>query len=484
MKKSKNNPIYYRLEPPFHSDIEDLMQSLNESVVDFIPDTLYIKRSYLKQIPGKEIPDSEIGWAMYDRRSFNYIIFLNPKILHTEVGRIVFIHEMGHLYYEHVNNDYKLDEEFVLNRYFELFPESKGVKTLSHKGVRLIINMAMDAQINSSLLTREQIDHMKSNGYDIIDIESEGLPLGLDWKEYVDHFLNKAEESYDGSAASSSKGEQGQGEGQGSDSSGFSKWDSQSIDVGDLMDGKDKSEKQSIGNGDGTPDGEDGITEDNTKEGDKDDSTSRGGSDRGSGTGGSQEIEIINSSESLTKLIQQLFPKRSSMDYYIDSMRHHNRGSRSNPYGILYSSVKRKRLTTRNDIVIIVDTSGSMRTELVQSIIDSIAQLPTDCKSENSKVLLVHSKCYAVYSIKDIKGFHSMTIESGGTDLDEGVDYIIDSHLKCNRCLIISDMGTPIEPLNKSIARSNFEVIGLGYDCNKRDLEVINFHRRILVEND
>lgn len=105
----------------------------------------------------------------------------------------------------------------------------------------------------------------------------------------------------------------------------------------------------------------------------------------------------------------------------------------------------KRHLRTRNDVKVIIDTSGSV-CDIVDRFLGIVQRA---CKRYNTNVdvILCHTDVYGVHkNIKDLKSvLKHMKFESGGTDMNRGLQYVNDNYKNPRQTtvIMITDGYTP-----------------------------------------
>ena len=338
----------------------------------------------------------------------------------NDVRDIVYLHECGHIYYGHC-----ADYDSVKKVYDELC--KKYNKTLEMVDVFgdipfNSINIAMDCEINSKLLTIGNINKMKSVEKTLIDRKDLNLGFHEDWKGYLEEMFQKMDESeflknFKDLLKRMASGEVQIGESplkRNGSSSGNSSGKSVSVqemnkEVESGSGGGDKPEcNKNLGM---APSDKDSMEindllqqiEDNEKH-----------------VGGSQHIEVElpevvpESTEVLTDFFKSLFHHERRIR--LDSLKAYNRGTRGRG-NILYTSRSRKILKDIDNLMIIIDVSGSMNVKTIVNAVSAIREISNEL-GVRTKIVHWDSDLVQEYDINQIPSPKNLKRGGGGITYD------------------------------------------------------------------
>lgn len=364
----------------------------------------------------------------------------------SEVEDIVLLHEVGHCYFGH--NDIDTKEEFLL---IKSMCDGAGIPfsaTLVYGGPMTFLNIAMDLEINSKLLTLGNIKTMKDFGFSLCTPEAFEIEVGESYRSYYMPLLERAkgmlpnkgnngnggeesDESGKGSGDKQDKNGKGGGKGgipkndTGADLSnespltGIEEIDDALLKEGYIggetkaKDGSNKVESSSVG------EKQKEIEQKNADGGDRSKSTTAGTEHA---ITGEVITTIKNDSKEIEKFLRSII--RTSYQFTQDPMRLWNRGTRDRSSGIIYNSLKQQpqRDMKKQKLGILVDISGSMDITSIQKA----AQALKDC----SKFLDKKSR-FVTWDTDLVQEFPLTAIPDkinlgGGTDMVKGINYLAD----------------------------------------------------------
>ena len=402
--------------------------------------------------------EKQLGYTNTSANRRYYDINIANDTGSREVEDIVLLHEIGHCYFGH--NDLDIREELLL---VKSMCDGAGLPfsaTLLYGGPMRFLNIAMDLEINSKLLTVGNIKAMKKFGFELCTPEGFQIDTGESYRSYYMPLLEKARAFMDKMPSGS-----GEGEGEGGDGDG-----DEEKDKGKSGGGKNKDKGNSKGNsaGDKIPgtrnDTGDDLSSDSPltgieeiddallKEGyiggdikskdksnksdvstvkEKEEEIERaegGGSGtvhggKGIGNLGSTSSTITIEAENTPKEIEKFLRSiiGNAYDFLMDPMRLWNRGSRDRSSGVIYNSLKQAPQRKRKKLGILVDISGSMDISTIQNAAQSLK----DCApvlDKGSKFVTWNTDLGQEFPITNIP---DQIRVGGGTDMVAGINYLV-----------------------------------------------------------
>lgn len=385
------------------------------------------------------------------------------------VPDIVLLHEIGHIFYGHVDRvDQKKEFQDIealcnsMNKPFEAINVVYG-------GPHNFLNICMDLQINTTILTQANVEIMKKNGIGLCVPEAYGIEFEETFRDYYKPLLeqlpDKDEFNQDMQAMKDAleqlkqdiqqkQGNSGTGPGKGmqdlpSDGSmgldpDLSDELRDAVQKEDYIDGNIKSQKENKvekdNNGKGTTVNDAVDANDVKNNPTKDEGDQKPVRTHQYGTGeGNSEIVVTKGDpqKEILSFLENIVD--SKMEYKYDSLRHYNHGTRRNKDGLMYTSVKRKRQLNNVKLGILIDVSGSMNTEAITKAIQSIDDANIDRQSVVAAWDTGLSQEFLVTKMPN-------NIRSGGgTDMAGGLKYLVDKGMK--EIVIYSDFETNMDNL-------------------------------------
>lgn len=354
--------------------------------------------------------EHQLGYTSPGRRYYDINIASDTG--NQDVEDIVLLHEVGHCYFGH--NDIDITGEF---RLVKQMCENEGVPfntVMKYGGPMRFLNIAMDLEINSKLLTRGNIKTMKNFGFEVCTPENQKVETGESYRSYYIPLLRAAKEE-NFQFNSEQQNMTGDDLSNTCPMTGDSEIDDALIQEGYLegavksQDGSNKVSTSTVGE-------EKKEIETETP------NSKRGNAGTGSSTGSRINISMMeNTSEVLERFLRSIVQK--SLTYTPDSMRLWNRGTRDRSSGIIYNSYKQMPQKGKKKLGILVDISGSMDISSIKAASQSLK----DC----AKFLDNGSK-FVTWNTGKGEEFPIMEIPNeievgGGTDMVRGINYLKDN---------------------------------------------------------
>ena len=393
--------------------------------------------------------EKQLGYTSTSANKRYYDINIANDTGSREVEDIVLLHEIGHCYFGH--NDLDIKEELLL---VKSMCDGEGIpfsSTLMYGGPMRFLNIAMDLEINSKLLTVGNIKAIKKFGFELCTPEGFGIEVGESYRSYYLPLLKKVKMmsvSPLGSGDKKDKNkndgsgdeEENKGKGKGKEGDSGTKIPGTRNDTGDdlssdspltgieeiddalLKEGyiggdiksKDKSNKSDVST---------------VKEKEEEIERAEGGGSgtvhggKGIGNSGSTSSTITIEAENTPKEIEKFLRSiiGNSYDFLMDPMRLWNRGSRDRSSGVIYNSLKQAPQKKRKKLGILVDISGSMNISTIQNAAQSLK----DCApvlDKGSKFVTWNTNLGQEFPITNIP---DQIRVGGGTDMVAGIEYLV-----------------------------------------------------------
>ena len=394
--------------------------------------------------------EKQLGYTNTSANKRYYDINIANDTGSREVEDIVLLHEIGHCYFGH--NDLDIKEELLL---VKSMCDGEGIpfsSTLMYGGPMRFLNIAMDLEINSKLLTVGNIKAIKKFGFELCTPEGFGIEVGESYRSYYLPLLKKVKMMAVSSLGSGDKKDKnkndgsgdeeenkGKGKGKGKEGDTGTKIPGTRNDTGDdlssdspltgieeiddalLKEGyiggdiksKDKSNKSDVST---------------VKEKEEEIERAEGGNGtvhggKGIGNSGSTSSTITIEAENTPKEIEKFLRSiiGNSYDFLMDPMRLWNRGSRDRSSGVIYNSLKQAPQKKRKKLGILVDISGSMNISTIQNAAQSLK----DCApvlDKGSKFVTWNTNLGQEFPITNIP---DQIRVGGGTDMVAGIEYLV-----------------------------------------------------------
>jgi predicted metal-dependent peptidase len=330
----------------------------------------------------------------------------------TEIRDLILLHEIGHIYYHHLDVD--IDKEIInVKHLFETL--GKPYKLIRHYGGPCkFLNVAMDIEVNSKVYTYKNLETLNIffNSFnshpltaDLYDIE-----IMDDFRDYYIPLIERLEENKE-------------------DSKGDEDDDFDSSDIPIDLDDSDFDEfvKQALEEeGYSLQESDEEVVGEETKE----DLIERSFSVNYTET---PEVRIYNFLISILK--------KMSLEYQKDAIKNYNRGTRKNREGILYPSNKRKISKGNRRICFILDVSSSMDISAILKAITSLKGV-IRAAAPGSMIVTWDYKLIQEFPIDEIPN----EIELGSfTDIARALEWVRNNGF--TDCVVYSDFYTEFKPL-------------------------------------
>ena len=404
--------------------------------------------------------EKQLGYTNTSANKRYYDINIANDTGSREVEDIVLLHEIGHCYFGH--NDLDIKEELLL---VKSMCDGAGLPfsaTLLYGGPMRFLNIAMDLEINSKLLTVGNIKAMKKFGFELCTPEGFQIETGESYRSYYMPLLEKARAFMNKSPSGSGDGEEeedGDGGGDGDKKndkgkSGSGKNKGKGSGKKDDADGKIPGTRNDTGDDLSSDSPLTGIEEiddallkegyiggdvkakdksnksdtSTVKEKEKEIEEAEEGGANSSGKkniGNSSAftstvvIEAENTPKEIEKFLRSIIG--NSYDFSMDPMRLWNRGSRDRSSGVIYNSLKQAPQRKRKKLGILVDISGSMDITNIKNAAQSLK----DCSK-----ILDKGSMFVTWNTDLGQQFPILNIPDqirvgGGTDMVAGINYLV-----------------------------------------------------------
>lgn len=411
----------------------------------------------------------ELGYTIRAKRSYDITVANDTDDLVAEA--IVLMHELSHIYYGHTDIPTITSEL----KFIKAKAKQHGINytgcMLFYGGPFSFLNIAMDLQINSQILTKENVDHMEKNNYGICTPEKFESEVYEDFKDYYiplfDYYTNHKNDNKDKKDDGESSGDKSN-KGKGSAGS-----NDILVPISDIMQGLEdeeeiqellKEEFSDIETGSLTsssqnqksPDPENQNNQGNSPQKVEDayddiqsiDEKANNGKgslkkgDKNIGEGKSPNNLIISEGEKEKDMVNFLKSiVRTSLEFREDPLRHYNRGTRRLNNNLLYNSIRRRNKNSSKKLGIVIDVSGSMSTK---SIINAIKSLKSIFKNlhQDSEVVTWDINLNNSYKITNLP---NSVNNGGGTDMAKALSYFVNK--KFQDIVVYSDFETNMQDM-------------------------------------
>lgn len=419
------------------------LTNLQEEVMDYLALSNLFRRAMYKTT-------HQLGYT--SRVGRYYDIHVANDTGSEEVETIVLLHELGHVYYGHNDADHIQELKDIKKLCVDMnIPFKAAMK--AYGGPMRFLNLAMDLEINTKLLTIDNVKKMYEFGFGIIIPKAMKVDLASDFRSYYKPLLenikfdeNDSENSELGDDFSNVERNNTGDDLSGTPmTTGDPEIDEALADEG-YVEGDAKASKS---------DDVDDITtvgdakkENDEKEGD---SGSKGkGRGKSHGLSNSITVDPSKASEEITRLLKSIV--KDTTTYKIDWVKRYNRGTYGRSNGILYPSVVANTTPKKTKLAVLVDVSGSMKTESIVTAVSSLKEC-SRYLDRNSMFVTWDTDLCEEYSILEVP---DKIRSGGGTDIVKGIEYLINNGYK--NIVVYSDFDT--SNLDKvDTRRNNFYAI-------------------------
>lgn len=416
-----------------------------------------------------------------------------------DVEDVVLLHEIGHCYFGH--NDLDIKEELLL---VKSMCDGEGIPfstTLLYGGPMSFLNIAMDLEINSKLLTVGNIKTIKDFGFELCTPEGIGVEVGESYRSYYLPLLRRVKDMLNNSPKNNG-GDDGKGDPQKGDSDkqkgGKSGNDTDSTqdktgsaapknDTGDDLSnecpltGIDEIDDALLKEGyiggvtkakDTSNKSDSSTVGDKQREIEKRDASGKSGKDIGNSnqTTGSIHTVAANTSEEIEKFLRSIV--HSSQEFTQDSMRLWNRGTRDRASGVIYNSLKLAPQKKKKKLGILVDISGSMDISTIQAASQSLKD-SSKFLDKGSKFVTWNTGLSQEFPITNIPDKINV---GGGTDMVAGIQYLVENGF--TDIVVYSDFETyGLETVKPEKYRLYSIVVGSSYVDDKGRVTDLKFEK-------
>ena len=424
--------------------------------------------------------EGSLGYTYRARRGYD--ITIADDIADNKAKAIILLHELAHIFFGHMDENVVQELKNIKKQI-----QGRGVNytkcMLFFRGPMSFLNIAMDLQVNTKFLTKENTDYLQN----FLETINPGFKLCLPetyeteekevFREYydplVDYFL-KHQDEMKISVTDGLDGDLG-------------------ISVDEIMQGlEDEDEIKELLEESGYKGGNDKNSENKSgtsssesveeahdeidslsdekssnKEEDKEKYENKKDKKKPGKGRSTSNLEIAegNISKDIANFLTNIV--KTSLEYRQDSLKHYNKGTRRNKDNILYTSMKRKQQVSSRILSIVVDVSGSIDTSQLATAVRSVKAVFKNLHP-SSKLATCDTDILDVYSITKIP---SSIRNAGGTDMYKGLKYFVDKNSQ--DIILYSDLETEMSTINKLIDSNpqiNFYTIVTG-----RSTDIENF---------
>lgn len=397
----------------------------------------------------------ELGYAT--KGGSKYEINIANDFPDKEGTQVALMHEIGHLYYGHCDKTDLVKEFKDIERICKENNRSFKRVMRSYSGPHNFVNIAMDMQINSTLLTRKNIRTLVDAGFTPCTPELYNIEIPddeLNFRSYYLPLILKVMEEQPENETSTSGTDEAAGD---------------SIPEADVMQDLPESISAFDDEEDLSDDILDSIMDEEyssgSEKGLEDNVALRTTVGRemgltviGDGTDSDLSLSVQELSDKvIKKFLLSILGKTAGMVPNV--IKSHNRGTRNDGSGILHTMPKRVKAVHKKKLGILVDVSGSMGHEDLIKAISTIRETAPNL-DPSSVVVTWNRKLVEEWTIMDMpQSFRT----NGGTDLAEGITYLDEKG--CEEIIIYSDLFTNMSSLIHAAEQSKANVNTIWLTC-------------------
>lgn len=433
-------------DPALYNEVNDFIKSLNVEITSF------------DENESKKYPSPAFVMKRFDNCVPYKVFYKND-----EFEKYYLLHEFGHIYFAHINNEV-LKETLIRNRLKFILPKDVSEEDFMRVFSMHLDNVTKDMEVNSKLFSDEEFEAFENGtGNEYILPQRYGFPKGLEADTYLnlilmdlDKFMDEDKNRQQRKNGNNKDGQSGDG-GNGQDSSGsMSNEDYLNSIENELKETSSVNEKFESRIEKGSEDEVDG---------------SNRGSGNKAGVGSQYETKDndidIESDDDLKQFIRGIYTKKTKVVRKVDVMYNYNRRKTGTSVIIPKISSSYKKRDEKATLYILYDVSGSVDEVLTKKVVKTIKEICKEIKT-GSRVIFWNETLVQDIDIKDIGKIYC----GGGTYMASGVRYIEHQyHPKNNDCvLIISDFEDNIPLIGKfmdKIAAKKAALLWYSKECDK-----------------
>lgn len=401
--------------------------------VDTSGDYDNIKGIYIQEDPNLPAPAAVTVYK--GRETIVHWPSLNDDV---EIRELILKHEVGHLYYNHLKAAPQLMDQV---RSYE--PDMRVDK------ITYLLNVAMDMQINSTLLNLEEVEKIEgflkvALGKDTQSVHPSrvGFPEGLTTEEYIDRLMIlRQEQGQSGQDDKDQGGGQGDGEGDQSDSQQSGEYGDTQITVSEEKYKELREQMQTYGT-------------DTSNDQDR---------NRGNSANFYGELELEPELTAIQKLSQIIKPymKRIKRSYRLDRNLSRNvykntlRGRSPRMYIPSYAT-QVTRVYEKGAVDFLVDVSSSTSPDVNKKIVRDTFEL-ISTPGRFMAIYMWNTDLMEKVTAQDLKDLDNYKFRvGGGTDLADGITYIRKQSKELRPLVIISDLEDDLKAWSKALTKAGY----------------------------
>lgn len=407
----------------------------------------------LTKVKYRDMFNSE-GQLGYTSKGKNcYDINIAQDVNSEDVKAIVLIHEVGHIYYGHNDIDFKKEFKTIEGLCYSL--GYSPIDLSFYGGYMHFLNIAMDFEVNTKLLTKSNIKKMVDFGCSPCIPQAMDIPFKGSFREYYIPLLERISPEFRNMARALQKSLQSMQD-LASAPSGFDS---------SLTEGEDGLDEESMSV----------IEDEEYSEGDFkakeknvvliSDVNSESNSFSRTGTATSKvSVKEVSADVRLTAFLKKFVSHIQTRQN--DMIRLYNRKTRGNVGNVLYSSHRLKREEGKKKIAVIIDVSGSMDLSIISVALRTLQSLLSTL-NKDSKVITWTTQLEQEFPLTQISELVNV---GGGTDMTSALEYVRGKGY--NDIIVYSDFCTNLNSLGQltdDMTESVHAVVVGGYQTSSLD---------------
>lgn len=384
----------------------------------------------LTKVKYRDMFNSE-GQLGYTSKGKNcYDINIAQDVDDEDVKAIVLIHEVGHIYYGHDDIDFKKEFKTIEGLCYSL--GYSPIDLSFYGGYMHFLNIAMDFEVNTKLLTKKNVQKMVDFGCSPCIPQAMDIPFKGSFREYYIPLLERISPEFRNMARALQKSLQSMQD-LASAPSGFDS---------SLTEGEDGLDEESMS----VIEDED-YTEGNFKAKEKNvvvisnvNEECNSFSRLGTSTHRVSAKEV-SADTRLTTFLKKFISHSQTRQN--DMIRLYNRRTRGNVADIMYSSHRLKREEGKRKIAVIIDVSGSMDLSIISIALRTLQSLLSTL-NKDSRVITWTTQLEQEFPLTALSELLNV---GGGTDMTSALEYVKGKGY--NDIVVYSDFYTDLNTLGE-----------------------------------
>lgn len=430
--------------------------------------------------------EHQLGYTHRSRRSYD--ITIADDLGDNKARALVLIHEIAHIFFGHMDENIPKELKEV-KKLVQGMNVNYTKCMLFFGGPMAFLNIAMDLECNTKLLTKENNDYLnaflqRELGPDTKicipeTYETEEKDVFRDYYVPLVEYFKKHENEMQITFVNPNMGDLGVSiddimGGLGDDDeikklieeSGYEGGNDKDDDNKNKSNSNSKEVEDEHDDIDSMPEKENSDSGKDQKEQNK--KAPKAGKERSSDN---VDISEVDPDKDIAAFLSKIV--KTSVQYRQDAFRHYNRGTRRSKDGLLYNSLRRKTHSGSRILSIVTDVSGSIDTSQLATAVQSV-KLALKRLHPASELATCDTDICDVYPITKIPNRLKC---GGGTDMAVGLQYFVDKNAQ--DIVLYSDLGTDMDTVNAIVDKNpgiNFYTIVTGRSTDINDYSDDEYH--------